>query len=81
MWHKLNAGDGILMDQMTWHRGGANTSEVRRTLLAVSFVENAKGRGASGQVELGDFQDEMAALGSEGGSSSGITAPVERPVQ
>jgi len=42
----------VLMDACTWHRGGANTSGTRRTLLAASFV-------ASENVErvprLGDF--------------------------
>ena len=73
VWHKLNAGDGILMDQMTWHRGGANTSEVRRTLLSLSFVENAEGRRESGhQVQLCDFQDEIEVTAAVG------TAPVQQ---
>ena len=38
VWFELNAGDAVLMDPLTWHYGGANTSESsRRMLLAVSF--------------------------------------------
>jgi len=52
VWYALRAGDAVLMDACTWHRGGANTSGTRRTLLAASFV-------ASENVErvprLGDF--------------------------
>ncbi len=39
VWYALRAGDAVLMDACTWHRGGANTSGTRRTLLAASFVE------------------------------------------
>jgi hypothetical protein len=53
VWYALRAGDAVLMDACTWHRGGANTSGTRRTLLAASFVA------ASGHDEcvprLGDF--------------------------
>ena len=53
VWYALRAGDAVLMDGCTWHRGGANTSGTRRTLLAASFVA------ASGHDEcvprLGDF--------------------------
>ena len=38
VWYALHAGDAMLMDACTWHRGGANTSEHMRTLLVVSFV-------------------------------------------
>jgi ectoine hydroxylase-related dioxygenase (phytanoyl-CoA dioxygenase family) len=38
VWYALRAGDAVLMDACTWHRGGANTSGTRRTLLAASFV-------------------------------------------
>ena len=38
VWFELEAGDAVIMDHVLWHRGGANTSEQRRTLLAVSFV-------------------------------------------
>ena len=34
VWYALRAGDAVLMDACTWHRGGANTSGSRRTLLA-----------------------------------------------
>ena len=53
VWYALHAGDAVLMDACTWHRGGANASGTRRTLLAASFVA------ASGHDEcvprLGDF--------------------------
>ena len=38
VWYALRAGDAVLMDGCTWHRGGANTSGTRRTLLAASFA-------------------------------------------
>ena len=38
VWYALHAGDAVLMDACTWHRGGANTSGTRRTLLAASFA-------------------------------------------
>ena len=38
-WFDLAAGDAALMDALTWHCGGANTSNRRRTLLCASFVE------------------------------------------
>ena len=37
VWFRLQAGDAVLMDSTTWHCGGANTSDQRRTLLAASF--------------------------------------------
>ena len=39
VWFELYAGDAVLMDSTAWHGGGANTSEHRRTLLAMSFVQ------------------------------------------
>ena len=53
VWYALRAGDAVLMDACTWHRGGANTSGTRRTLLAASFVEAS----AHGDrvPRLGDF--------------------------
>ena len=51
-WYALHAGDAVLMDACTWHRGGANTSGSRRTLLAASFVADAA---ADGVPRLGDF--------------------------
>jgi len=55
VWYALHAGDAVLMDACTWHRGGANTSGARRTLLAASFVEAS----AHGDrvPRLGDFVD------------------------
>ena len=41
VWYALRAGDAVLMDACTWHRGGANTSETRRSLLAASFVASS----------------------------------------
>jgi len=38
VWYALRAGDAVLMDACTWHRGGANTSDIRRLLLAATFV-------------------------------------------
>ena len=35
----LYQGDAVLMDSCTWHRGGANTSNEMRTILAISFEE------------------------------------------
>ena len=53
VWYALHAGDAVLMDACTWHRGGANTSGSRRSLLAASFVEAS----ADGErvPRLGDF--------------------------
>ena len=53
VWYALRAGDAVLMDACTWHCGGANTSGIRRTLLAASFVEAS----ADGErmPRLGDF--------------------------
>ena len=42
VWYALRAGDAVLMDACTWHRGGANTSETRRSLLAASFVASSR---------------------------------------
>jgi len=55
VWYALRAGDAVLMDACTWHRGGANTSSgSRRTLLAASFV--ASDRAAAERVpRLCDF--------------------------
>ena len=55
VWYALRAGDAVLMDACTWHRGGANTSGSRRSLLAASFVEAS----ANGErvPRLGDFVD------------------------
>ena len=43
VWYALHAGDAVLMDACTWHRGGANTSGSRRSLLAASFVAASDG--------------------------------------
>ena len=56
VWYALRAGDAVLMDACTWHRGGANTSGSRRSLLAATFVANAA---AERVPRLGDFV-EMA---------------------
>ena len=55
VWYALRAGDAVLMDACTWHRGGANTSGTRRTLLAASFVEASADGGRV--PRLGDFVD------------------------
>ena len=52
VWYALRAGDAVLMDACTWHRGGANTSGSRRTLLAATFVAATDGERVS---RLGDF--------------------------
>ena len=52
VWYALRAGDAVLMDSCTWHRGGANTSGTRRTLLAASFVASSA---AERVPRLGDF--------------------------
>ena len=52
VWYALRAGDAVLMDACTWHRGGANTSGSRRFLLAATFVAAANGEGVP---RLGDF--------------------------
>jgi ectoine hydroxylase-related dioxygenase (phytanoyl-CoA dioxygenase family) len=52
VWYALHAGDAVLMDACTWHRGGANTSGSRRTLLAATFVRDAA---AADVPRLGDF--------------------------
>ena len=59
-WFEMHAGDAVLMDSLTWHCGGANTSERRRTLCAISFVEptrTACGQGgeAGARLRLCDF--------------------------
>ena len=54
VWYELRAGDAVLMDACTWHRGGANTSGSRRFLLAATFVAAANGGGVP---RLGDFVD------------------------
>ena len=57
VWYALRAGDAVLMDACTWHRGGANTSGSRRTLLAASFVASSNRAAADGEYvpRLGDF--------------------------
>jgi hypothetical protein len=57
VWYALHAGDAVLMDACTWHRGGANTSGTRRTLLAASFVASSNRAAADGEYvpRLGDF--------------------------
>ena len=50
------AGDAVLMDACTWHRGGANTSGFRRTLLAASFVAASAADGER-VPRLGDFNE------------------------
>ena len=58
-WFALSAGDAVLMDSLTWHCGGTNSSGRRRTLLSASFVEPTPGRLGSGAAattpRLGDF--------------------------
>ena len=55
VWYALRAGDAVLMDGCTWHRGGANTSGTRRTLLAASFVASDRDAAAARVPRLGDF--------------------------
>ena len=56
IWYALRAGDAVLMDACTWHRGGANTSGTRRTLLAASFVASNRAAADGERVpRLGDF--------------------------
>ena len=43
---ELRAGDAVLMDSLTWHAGGANTSDRTRTLLSASFEEQRARDGA-----------------------------------
>ena len=52
VWYALRAGDAVLMDACTWHRGGANTSGSRRSLLAATFVAATDGERVP---RLGDF--------------------------
>mmetsp|Transcript_17285 Transcript_17285/g.35095 ORF Transcript_17285/g.35095 Transcript_17285/m.35095 type:complete len:279 (+) Transcript_17285:136-972(+) len=47
VWFPLSVGDGVVMDSLTWHRGGANTSEKRRVLLAVTFIAASVGQARS----------------------------------
>ena len=59
VWYALHAGDAVLMDACTWHRGGANTSGTRRSLLAASFVASDR----SDRVpRLGDFVETKPNL-------------------
>ena len=55
VWYALRAGDAVLMDACTWHCGGANTSGIRRTLLAASFVAPDHDVAAERVPRLGDF--------------------------
>ena len=60
VWYALRAGDAVLMDACTWHRGGANTSpDTRRTLLAASFVASDRGAAEERVPRLGDFVFEI----------------------
>jgi len=60
--YELQAGDCVLMDSTTWHRGGNNISDRRRSILTIAFVAAARTK-AEGQVKedgdgklrLGDF--------------------------
>ena len=56
IWFKLKAGDIVLMDQTTWHCGGANTSDQMRTLLSFSFVARS-GPMSNDKLRLGDFRN------------------------
>jgi ectoine hydroxylase-related dioxygenase (phytanoyl-CoA dioxygenase family) len=47
-WFPMRTGDAVLFDSLTWHAGGANTSERRRTLLSASFVEAKRSQPAGG---------------------------------
>ena len=59
VWYALHAGDAVLMDACTWHRGGANTSGTRRSPLAASFVASDR----SDRVpRLGDFVETKPNL-------------------
>ena len=40
VWYKLYAGDIVLMDQCTWHAGGPNSTDRKRTLLSLTFIES-----------------------------------------
>ena len=53
-WYKLNAGDAIIMDQCTWHGGGANTSNRKRTLLSLSFTQGSVNKNSKSYT-IGDF--------------------------
>lgn len=60
VWFELHAGDCVLMDQLTWHCGSANTSEQRRILLSISFVAPGEASGSkadtsSSSLCLGDL--------------------------
>ena len=48
VWFELHTGDAMLMESTTWHCGGSNTSERRRTLLSVSFTEYKMQQGTNG---------------------------------
>ena len=53
-WYKLNAGDAVIMDQCTWHAGGPNTSDRKRTLLSMTFMQGS-GNKNSKCYQLNDF--------------------------
>ena len=48
----LRTGDALLMDSRLWHRGGANKSRSRRSLLVLSFVSSEGGRPAGSTYSL-----------------------------
>ncbi|CAE7262051.1 unnamed protein product [Symbiodinium sp. CCMP2592] len=57
-WFPLRAGDATLMHSTCWHKGGANQSDQRRTLLALSLVESraAVTKDDPTTLRLRDFQ-------------------------
>merc|ERR1719203_2574707 len=56
VWFAMNAGDAVLMESTTWHLGGANTSEQRRSLLSFSFVaHNGSTKTEKMNLRLGDL--------------------------
>jgi len=55
-WFALKAGDAIIMDQLTWHCGGENSSNERRTLFSITFMESKdEGNSYNDTLRIKDF--------------------------
>jgi len=57
-WFRLNEGDAILMDHLTYHCGGANNQPKMRTLFSASFMQSEKSSGDHA-LRLGDFYNKL----------------------
>lgn len=76
-WFGLKAGDAVLMYSTTWHRGGANKSERRRSLLSLSFVEPSQAGNSEGRLRVADVQ--AAAIAPPRAGEDDESGPKLRP--